>query len=160
MLDVPYFKQDTDYSCGPTALQMVFAFYGNRVSEQSLTERLHTKQAFGTQHRPMIEIANEEGFYVYVNNDSSLEEIAYLITSNIPVIIHFIEPSGEEGHYSVVVDVTETHITMHDPWNGSGFKMTIPNFTERWHSQDGAHIRWIMALSNEEFPIGKQYIPH
>lgn len=159
MLKVPYFKQDNNFSCGPTTLQMVFAFYGKRFSESSLTERLHTKQSSGTSHGPMIEVSREEGFYVYVNNNSTIEEIATLIGRNIPVIINFIEPSSEEGHYSVVVDTTEDNMIFHDPWNGEEVKMDITTFTKRWRSEDNANLNWIMAISTKEFNTGKQYGP-
>ena len=37
-IDVPYFKQDTDYTCGPASLQMVLAYFGIRESEEALAD--------------------------------------------------------------------------------------------------------------------------
>ena len=161
MLKVPYFKQDNGYSCGPTSLQMVFAFYGERINEDKLTKLLHTKKDSGASHEPLIKIANEEGFYVYVNNESSLQEITEILGKNIPVIVHFIEPSSDEGHYAVIIDITKDKIILNDPWNGEGFKMNTGDFIKRWygHSKDGLNKQWIIAISKEKFSLGKQYLP-
>lgn len=159
MLKVPYFKQDTEYSCGPATLQMIFAFYGKRFSEKLLTERLKTTISDGTKHKSLIDIAKSEGFYVYVNNNSSLEEVGSLIIENIPVMVHFIEPSSDDGHYSVVVAVKEDSIILNDPWNGEGFIMSNCDFLARWRSEDSHNDCWIMAISPNTFSLGKQYNP-
>jgi len=159
MLKIPYFKQDTRYSCGPATLQMIFAFYGKEISETNLTERLKTKEGDGTKHSNLIRVANEEGFYVYVNTDSSIEEVREILAKDIPVIVNFVEPSNEEGHYAVVVDITGEKIFLNDPWNGENFEMSIIDFENRWQSGDGLHKEWLMAVSDKDFSLGKQYLP-
>ncbi len=159
MLNVPFYKQDTNYTCGPTALQMVFAYYGVRVSEKELTERLDTETSTGTKHEPMIEIAREEGFFVYVNNHASLEEVGYILGLNIPVIVHYIEPSSEEGHYAVAVDLTDENILLNDSWNGEQFTIAREDFIRRWRDDKGEAMQWLLAISPEQFSVGKQYYP-
>jgi len=138
---------------------MIFAFYGKRFSEESLTERLNTSASSGTRHKSLIDIAQSEGFYVYVNNNSSLEEVRDFILEKIPVMVHFIEPSNDEGHYSVVVAVREDSIVLNDPWNGEGFTMSDRDFLNRWRSEDSCNDCWIMAISPDAFSLGKQYNP-
>jgi len=159
MLKVPYFKQDTVYSCGPAALQMIFAFYGKGFSEKALAKKLNTTVSDGTKHQSLINIAKSEGFYVYVNNNSSLKEVHSLLLENIPVMVNFIEPSNDDGHYSVVVAVREDSIVLNDPWNGEGLIMDSSDFVARWCSEDSKNDCWIMAISLEAFNLGKQYNP-
>src|SRR3989344_4539551 len=135
MVHLPYFKQDTNYSCAPTVMEMVFRFYGKVFGEKDLIQMLKTKKDTGTHHNAMIDLARTEGFYVYVNNESSLDEVASLVKKNVPVIVHFIEPDNDEGHYAVIIDVKKDHIILDDPWNGEKFKMVIDDFEERWHSE-------------------------
>ncbi len=159
MIKLPYFKQDTEFSCGPTVMQMVFRFYGKVFSEETLTKRLKTSEKTGTGHKHMIDLARAEGFYVYVNNESSTEEIKLFLDKNIPVIVHFIEPDSDDGHYSVVVGFNDNNIILDDPWNGEGFGMNIKDFEKRWFSEDGKNKKWIMVVSDSDTHIGKQYSP-
>ncbi len=160
MLKVPYFKQDTDYTCGPTALQMVLAFYGIRISEEKLAKLLETNEDVGTRHKAMIDFAREEGCHVYVNTCSTLEEIKKFLEEEKPVIVHFIEPDGNVGHYSVVVYMDDENIVLHDPWNGEGFQMVLRDFENRWYDGNLNSEKWIMVLSCEDFNLGRQYLPN
>lgn len=159
MIKIPYFKQNIPYSCGPVVLQMIFRYYGKVFSEQFLIDKLKPNNDIGTRHQTMIDFARKEGFFVYVNQGSSLEEIFSLLSKNIPVIVHYIEPATEDGHYSVVVDVQKDKVVLNDPWNGEKFKLNREDFEERWKSKDGKFKRWIMAVSNTDVHFGKQYLP-
>lgn len=78
-LDVPYFKQDTLYTCGPTSLQMVFAYYGIRESEEGLATEVDSDADVGTQHREMVAAVTRRGLHAYVNDNATLDEVAYLV---------------------------------------------------------------------------------
>lgn len=160
-LKIPFYKQDTDHTCGPTSLQMVLSFLGDFKSEKSLSEEAHTNHDVGTKHNAMIETARKEGFYCYVNNDSSWDEIKKFITKGLPSIIHFAEPQSEEEHYAVVVGFEKNKIILNDPWNGKNFKMKKKEFLARWSGSQGNHKykKWIMVISKNDFELGKQYFP-
>jgi ABC-type bacteriocin/lantibiotic exporter with double-glycine peptidase domain len=159
MLKVPYFKQDTDYTCGPATLQMVLAFYGIRISEEKLAKLLETNDDVGTRHNSMIDFSREEGFNVFVNTCSKVEEIRRFINEGKSVIVHFLEPDGNVGHYSVVVGIDDNSIFLNDPWNGENFEMNIPDFEKRWRDDDLDSEKWLMVLSCDDFNLGKQYHP-
>jgi len=158
MLDIPFYKQDNRYTCGPAVLQMAFAYFGKKLAEGELALRLNVTED-GASHEEMIKLANNEGFFVYADNESTFDEIRYFIGLKKPVIVNFIEPSNDEGHYAVVKEVTDHSIILNDPWNGENFKMTQKDFENRWSSEDAKNKRWIMALSKEEFVLGKQFKP-
>ena len=61
------------------------------------SEEAHTNHDVGTKHNAMIKTARKEGFYCYVNNDSSWEGIENFLAEGLPVIIHFAEPQAERG---------------------------------------------------------------
>lgn len=154
---IPFFKQKTSYTCGPTALEMVFSFFGKKLTQSQLAEEGHTNKNFGTSHKDMINTACKEGFFCYVNENSSIEEIKHLLSVKLPVIIDFTE-SGE-GHYSVVSGISSRKIILNDPWEGKNTTLSIKNFTDRWHDNLTKSKGWIMALSKECFKLGKQYFP-
>ena len=150
-----------DHTCGPASLQMVLSFLGDFKSEKSLVKEAHTNHDVGTKHEAMIETARKEGFYCYVNNDSSWDEVNNFLTEGLPAIIHFSEPQSEDNHYAVVVGLEKGEIILNDPWNGKNFKMEKEKFLSRWHGSQGNHQykKWIMIISKNDFGLGKQYFP-
>ena len=159
MINVPYFEQETPYSCGPAALKMMLLFYDVEKTEEELTARLHTNEEKGTLHRDMIRVAREENFYVFENDNSSIVEIGGLLKQKIPVIVHFAEPSENDNHYAVVVLLDNTHLMFNDPWNGEKIPMEISEFLTRWSSEKRSEDKWLMAISKEPFSLGRQYDP-
>ncbi|MFA6494396.1 MAG: cysteine peptidase family C39 domain-containing protein [Candidatus Paceibacterota bacterium] len=159
MINVPYFVQSTPYTCGPASLNMMLLFHGVKKTEQELHDRLNTNPEIGTRHRDMIRVAQEEGFYVFENDNSSVVEIGGLLKHHIPVIVHFTEPSEDEHHYAVVVQVDSTHLMLNDPWNGEKITMEIEDFMTRWSSEKSSEENWLMAISKEPFSLGRQYDP-
>jgi predicted double-glycine peptidase len=159
MINVPYFKQSTPFSCGPAALKMMLHFFGVEKTEEELYERLKTNTDVGTLHADMIRVAQEEGFYVFENDDSSVVEISGLLKHRIPVIVHFVEPSENDNHYAVVVGLDDEHLMLNDPWNGEKITLEIDDFIERWSSEKRSEDNWLMAISKEPFSLGRQYEP-
>lgn len=161
-LNIPFYRQDTGYTCGPTALQMAFSFLGKFKSEKNIAREAGTQSKTGTSHHGMIEAALREKFYCYVNEGSTLDELKYFIKLGHPVIVNYIEPSSDEGHYAVVTGYNNKHITLNDPWNGKDFNISEQSFLARWHDMhEGRHpcTSWIMVLGTEPFSLGKQYAP-
>jgi len=159
MINVPYFKQSTPFSCGPAALKMMLHLFGVEKTEEELSVRLKTNTDIGTLHADMIRVAQEEGFYVFENDDSSVVEISGLLKHRIPVIVHFVEPSENDNHYAVVVGLDDEHLMLNDPWNGEKITMEIDDFIERWSSEKQSEDNWLMAISKEPFSLGRQYDP-
>jgi predicted double-glycine peptidase len=139
---------------------MVFLYFGLRVSEKKLIEEMKTNPKIGTTHGKLIEAVTKRGLYCYVNEHSILQEIEFLLHCKAPVIIHYIEPSEDIGHYSVVKEMTPTDLILHDPWNGKNFEITHDDFVVRWKGEkDNYSFKWLMAVSRDPFPLGKQYKP-
>ncbi len=158
-LDVPYAKQDTEYSCGAASVQMLLAYYGIRTSEAHLMRDLQTDTRYGTHHQAIIELLTNNGLYCYVHVDGSLDEVRSFIDRALPVLVHYIEMDGNEHHYSVAVGYDHTHLTLNDPWNGEAYKITFEEFLTRWRDEQGDFPRWYLVASQEDFNIGKQYLP-
>lgn len=159
MMNIPYLKQSTPFSCGPATLNMVFRFYGVEKSEEELAVRLRTNKHVGTLHSDMVRVAREEGFFVFENEESSIVEIEGLLKLRVPVIVHFTEPSENDHHYAVVVRADDTHLILNDPWNGEKTTMEIHDFVNRWSSEHTSEDNWLMAISKEPFSLGRQYTP-
>src|SRR3989344_2417226 len=122
-MNIPFYKQMTDYSCGPASLQMVFGYFGKYMNQQKLEDVLHTSPKDGTHHDALIQAATGNGLYCYINNESSLHEIKHFLLMDLPVLIHFIDPPSGEGHYAVVTGYKDGEVILNDPWNGKDFRL-------------------------------------
>jgi predicted double-glycine peptidase len=158
-IQVPFYKQDTDYTCGPASLQMVFSFFGSFKSEGELARNLLTNSDAGTTHQNMIDGAVRNGFFCYVNNSSVFSELKNFISKGLPVIVDFIEPTDEEPHYAVVTGVSNRKVILNDPANGKGFELNETDFLSRWHDGSTHSERWMMVISKEDLELGRQYRP-
>lgn len=139
---------------------MAMAFLGRRKGERRLAREAHTDASRGTRHQGMIETACAEGFHCYVNSDSTVEEVKHFLSLGLPVVVDFTEPSGGEGHYSVVSGYKNGRLSLSDPWNGRNTKLSVRDFERRWHDSLTRSRGWMMALSVKDFGLGKQYHPH
>ncbi|MFA5173267.1 MAG: papain-like cysteine protease family protein [Candidatus Paceibacterota bacterium] len=146
---VPFFKQDTVYSCGPTALQMVFLFFGKMKSEEELIKKLKTRKDEGTSHTKMKEGARKCGFRVITREGATITTIKSFLKKNRPVIVNYIETENNEGHYAVVTGINKGYIVMNDPWYGKNFKMEKGEFVKRWRSEYEESRKWLMVISEK-----------
>ncbi len=146
-MKVPFYKQKTDCTCGPATLQMVFEYFGRSAAQDELATELGTQEPAGTAHSAMIHGAKSAGFRCIAKSDSTLDEVREFLADEIPVIANFINPATERGHYAVIVHVSESHVTLNDPWNGAGYQIAINDFTERWRGGFNPERRWILVLT-------------
>ena len=149
MLSVPLLKQSTDYTCGPTVLCMVLAYYGITRSEEELRDQMKVNEREGTKNEQLENEARREGLFVYAKNGGTIEEIRKYVEENIPVIVNFIEEGGE-GHYAVVIDISDEHLVLNDPYYEKQKNLPISDFVANWRSEDGLHPKWFMAVSKEK----------
>jgi len=153
-IKVPYFRQKKNHTCGPASINMIFRFFGLHTKEAELVKAMKTKKD-GTEHWQLIGIARKKGFYCYVHEKASLNQLKHFVDIGLPVIVNYIEPDSEDGHYAVVVGYGPRRIILHDPWNGEEFKMLFKEFERRWSKRQ----RWMFIISRREFNLGRQYKP-
>ena len=156
---VPYHEQLNSYTCGPATLQMVMGYFGVHKNQRELAKKMKTKPWKGTDNKDLIRRATHEGFYCYVNNESTIFEIKHFLAMGLPVIVNYIEPSEDEGHYAVIVGYFFRWLILNDPWNGERFKISEKKFLARWYDSRKRYPRWIMVLSKKDMHFGKQYRP-
>lgn len=147
MIQIPFFKQQTNFTCGPAILRSIFSFYGKDFTEEELTKRLNTAKETGTENEMLVKVAREEGFYVYVNNDSSVDEIFSFIRRKIPVTVNIIELDDSDGHYILIKDVREDKIIYNDPEKGESIEIDKEEFVKCWHSKYEDYNNRIMVIT-------------
>jgi len=160
MINLKFFWQKKEYTCGPAALRMVFDFFGKKFSEEKLTKKLKSNKKIGTSHQALIQEVRKEGFYCFVHENSSLNNLKDFIEKGFPIIIHYLDLSDNVEHYSVVIGFNKKEIILNDSCNGKKFAVKISDFEKRWHSEKNNYKKkWMMVISKNKFNLGRQYDP-
>lgn len=162
ILNYPFYRQKTDYTCGPTVLKMVFKKHSLHKDEFALAKSANTQVRWGTQHAGMIKTALKHQFYSFVRNNGSVENLREFVKKGYAVIIDWTEPTSREGHYSLLIGFTKTHVIYHDPWWGRQSRMRIGTFTKYWKELETSKYGWMMVLGRNPIPThlaGKHYYP-
>lgn len=144
-MTLPYARQLNDYYCGPAVVHMMLQVGGITKGQHHLSRKLKTHPKSGTSPTSMMRVFREHGFRVSSRRAASLVQVKRELDKNTPVIILYIEPSSDEGHYSIITKLDHRTVTMHDPWNGHNFRVTRPVFLRRWRSGHGEWRRWMMT---------------
>lgn len=147
-LRVPYIRQSTNVFCGPACAKMVLGYFGiTTPSQDTLARIMKTDQVGenGTQHRKLADYLRSRGLVVRAFRNSSLKDIENALSAKTPPIVHHLEAKEDDDHYSVVVELTASHIVLNDPWNGKDLTYTRKEFLKRWHDKAGVYTRWMLT---------------
>lgn len=144
LLRVPYVRQRLEYACGPASVQMVLAYFGVSKSARWVWRATRVNRN-GTRRRNLVRALRAAGLHVRAHYASSLAEVRSWVSRGVPVIVNYLEPEGDEGHYAVVVGITGTHIIFNDPYHGLRFSLTLSDFRRRWRGSRSIYPRWLLA---------------
>ena len=154
-LDLKYYPQHTDYSCGPVCLRMVFEHLGRIYSEEKLIALCKANKKEGTNHVPIKKEVEKEGFVYIEGTHGTIKYLINSIESGYPVIINYIDPVSESGHYAIVIgyDKKDKIIIIADPCNGNDFSISWNELKKRWHNQRNSSHGWFMIIGRESVNI-------
>ncbi len=148
LLDFPNTRQSFEYSCGPSAVQAVMAYYGEDFRESELIALLKTSKDEGTYIKDIVAFFHYKGFSTKEKHKMTTDELFGYIDKNIPVIV-LIQAWGSEkdfqnhyrdcwndGHFVVVIGYTEKKVLISDPALFNVGYIPVAEFVDRWHDID------------------------
>ncbi|MEX1997756.1 MAG: C39 family peptidase [Candidatus Andersenbacteria bacterium] len=141
MIPVPFFRQTTNYLCGPASLQMMLAFCHAEVALGELARAAHTTAAAGTTAANMLRTLRTY-HPSSTAKPGSWVEVCRLIDQGQPVIVNYVEPEDNEGHYAVIVGYNTDEVVMHDPWHGENYCLPQREFMSRWAKRN----HWLLTV--------------
>ena len=146
-LKFPCYIQKLDYDCGPTAVKIALAALGIRSDLKKLQRQMHTTERDGTTRRNMIRVARGYGPAVSAHTGADLAEVGRLLRRGFIMIVEYILPKFEGGHYAVVSGLDRRYVYLHDPTEGRYFRLSRREFCRRWYGRHKkTHTRWLMIL--------------
>lgn len=145
-IGVRTFRQNYDWSCGPTALRTVLYYqYGINLTE------LEIALVSGANTNGM----NDANFEIGLKNlglkskesdTGTLNKLkSFLIKHKLP-IVHLVMPDGC-GHYMVFVGYDKDNVFLSDPISGKIVKYGISFFLGVWKEEEGeTQTRWFIVI--------------
>jgi len=114
---LPFFKQETPYSCVPACLRMVLSHLGIEASEDELRLRSLTT-LWGTNARDAIACAKSFGLQAKEVREATIENLREWLNQGLfPILLIDLRPiHGEVGRHAIVAEETsENQLLCLDP---------------------------------------------
>ena len=159
MIEVTHIRQSKPTYCGPACLQVVLDYFGVKTTQSKLAKKSGTTFRSGTPNLGLVRTMRGLGFTVITReNSTTFSDIRkYVAGKKVPVIVDWFSSYEHpaNGHYSVVVDINKTHISLYDPGVNKIRKIPLKEFIQLWFDFDGdialdklpvrVYFRWMMA---------------
>ena len=133
---LPYYKQETDFYCGPAVVQMLFAGRGVMMTQVQLAEALGTTAGAGTSLEAIVHILSLHGFETKHKNGASLADIAEALGAGKSALVGYTETENQEPHYALVAELGKEEVVLIDPHHGERYALPINTFEEQWRDNE------------------------
>ena len=146
--DFPYYRQETDFTCGPACLRMVLERFGVRKTEKQLAGLLETTKKEGTLNKAFPVVAKKLKLNYVANGNSSIKELKEKLEECYSIIVCFYYKPERVYHYAVVKAISQKTISFWDPLTGPSKSCSVEEFKEVWrsHPKQDRQKRWFIAL--------------
>lgn len=157
LVPVPLISQSSPWTCGPAAVMAVLVYFGAfDGAESQLDVELRATREDGTRVSDIVAVTRRFGLRAEARTGLALDDLRRELAGGAVVIVALQAwASGEvtdwrshweDGHYVVVVGVTEDRVYVMDPSVRTGYAyLPREEFVERWHDYDvdgGRKVVW------------------
>ncbi len=140
MLQVPYFKQNRYYTCGPVCLRMVLAYWNYETDEVSLSMLCNTN-IFGTSANQLVQAARRLGFESECVLERPYSSLIRTLKNGIPpivavnaTILYEQQHRFYTKHDIVLLEITPQQVAYHDPDVGQNLTVLPATFQQAWQA--------------------------
>lgn len=136
-MKLPFYKQETRFSCVPACLRMIFSHFGLHVPEEEL-RRACDSTDFGTSALNALDAARRYGFAQTGKYTLTIEELAEVAaTDKYPIVFVNLWPIDQirENHALIIIAITGAEVSAIDPAQGERL-IPRPLFDAGWAMRD------------------------
>ena len=157
LVPVPLISQASPWTCGPAALMAVLVYFGVfDDAESRLDAELAATPEDGTRVRDIVTVARRFGLAADARTVLELDDLKNELARGALVIVALQawatgavtdwRSHWEDGHYVVVVGVSDDRVYFMDPSVRTGYAyLPRAEFVDRWHDYDvegGRKVVW------------------
>lgn len=132
MKNIPYYEQETVYTCGAAAMRMALAGLGIKKSEKAIAKLLATNTRVGTRHRAFPAAAEALKLQYIVRRNADMLDVRRALNEGYIVITCYYLTDEKVSHYAVVKRVTRDAIHLLDPAYGKNRAIARSEFIRLW----------------------------
>src|SRR3989344_8365297 len=99
-MKIPFYKQRTDWTCGPTAIRMVLASLKIKKTETELSKLLGTTKKLGTKNKNFAKILSQLRLNYKIVEEASIINLKSLLKKQYRTILNYTIPEENVGHYA------------------------------------------------------------
>lgn len=133
-MKVPFYKQETSWTCGAAAMRMALGALNIKKSENELVKILKTNKVRGTYIKSFKILASKLDLKYVEMTNASFKDIKSLLKKNHVIIINYYFPRDKLDHYAVVKSISKERIFLLDPWYGISHSYNLTYFKRIWKS--------------------------
>jgi len=120
------FKQLDSYSCGPSALAFFLFALGRKFTIARIRKELKPTKENGTSHEAIERMLHRRRIDFESKSNAAISDL------KPPSLVNY-QYLGE-GHYGVILSVTQKYISLFEPWFAKTHLYTRKAFERQWHS--------------------------
>src|SRR3989338_2502303 len=152
MKQIPFHKQETMYTCGAAAMQMVLEFCGIKKSEKQVEKLLGTNKVRGTWHKGFSIVAEKFRLNHVSMRNATIDDLKKYQKNGFAVVICYFYPPEKVDHYSVLKKIDNRFIYFLDPFFGEEHSYQLSHFKKIWKSDPkyDNERRWFFAVKKSK----------
>ena len=147
-MDIPFFKQQTDYTCGAACMRMILASFGIKKSETALKKLMGSSSRSGTWNKQFPILAESLKMGYAVRRNAKPSDIRRMLKDEFKLVINFFDPKEQVGHYAIAKSATSSRIYLIDPWHGPNESYSWKEFLPLWKSSLDKDTRWVFGIKS------------
>ncbi len=137
---IPYERQ-TDprdsRTCGAACLSMVYHSFGKEVPQSEIWPAIAKQNRFGslasTTHLMALDALGRGFAAVAIQARHPLQALGLCREPGVRAILnHRLQPDSPAGHYSVLVDLDDKNVVLHDPFLGPSRRLSHAELLDLW----------------------------
>lgn len=153
-INIPYYKQQTGYTCGAASLRMALEACGIKKSEREVVKLLKTSKAAGSHNCYFPQVAKKFKLNYAVKRNAAIKDLKDYQKQDYVIIVGYCcsankkNHSKKTGHYAVLNRINSDYIFLLDPFFGPDCKYRLNEFIADWkdNPRPNAELRWFFAV--------------
>lgn len=153
--EIPYERQSdpqTNRTCGAACLSMVYRSFGREVAQAQIWPAIAKPNQSGrlasTTHLMARDALSRGLGAVAIQARRPLQALHVCRQGGLRAILnHRLRPDTPTGHYTVLVDIDDTRVAVHDPLLGPARVLSHAELLELWQPRPGSEIAGYVLIA-------------
>lgn len=134
-MKLPYYEQQTCWTCGPAVMRMVLEPLGIFKTEKQLIQLLRTNKKGGTTNMALVQLVDKYKLNYVVFRNGTMSVLKRFLKQHYRIIISYYYEAHKTGHYAVLKKITKKNIYLLDPWCGPDHQYKLSYFHKIWREE-------------------------